>query len=72
MMTPDDDEEEEDVDYDDRVYAIMKAQGKFNSDEIMDFSNEAAGIHEVRFDFHLLVDPLSSRVLAYDFCFTVV
>lgn len=40
-------EEDDDFDYDDRVYAMMKAQGKFNVDNLPEFTNSRAGIREV-------------------------
>lgn len=39
-------DDDDDFDYEDRVYAMLKAQGKFNVDAVPQFTNATAGIRE--------------------------
>lgn len=41
------DDDDDDFDYDDRVYAMMKAQGIYKADAVAQFTNAGAGVREV-------------------------
>ena len=48
------DDDDDDFDYDDRVYAMMKAQGIYKADAVPQFTNARAGVREVSIACHQL------------------
>lgn len=61
-------DDEDDFDYEDRVFTMMKAQGRFNADAISTFTNLTAGVPEVRYLMAIQHETLNIHFLLLTVC----